>query len=122
HPAYLLGAPDYRVEQVFAGHLSEVVAETLQRLVALFRILISYAAVAADFAQGHINLFLVNTRFLENLGRCPASLVSDSQEQVLGGDELVAQPLGLLGCALDYSVSAQGDVSCAYRGPGRAKA
>ena len=49
---------------------------------------------------------------MQDAARCAATLVGDGKEEVLGGDELVVEAVGLFGRALQHTVGAEGDIAC----------
>ena len=91
HAPDLLVAPDHRVELAVLGGLGEVAAEALQRLVLVLGVLVGHAVGAAHL--------------LDRLGELRARgagvdlrVVGQREQQVLGGDELVAhRARGLVG-------------------------
>ena len=100
HAADLVVAPDHGVELALVGLLREVAAEALQRLVLLLRVHVGHAVRAADLLDGLGDVVA--------LGQAVDG-VGEGEQQVLGGDVLVAELAGLaLGGAQDVQQLARG--------------
>ena len=94
HAAHLVVAADHGVELAALGERRQVAAELRERAVALLGVLVVGALAAAQVAQR-----------LEQRGATPApprpEAVGEREQQVLGGDELVAEVARLLAGALE---------------------
>ena len=105
--ADLLVAADHRVELPLLGTGHQVDAVLLQGLELAFRVLVGHPGRAADALQGLKDRLLVDRVELERLlsGRL---LFGEGQQQVLGGDELVAHRLGRLLGGLKHAAQVSG--------------
>ena len=93
--ADLLVAADDRIELARPSLGREVAAVLLEGLVRGFRVRAGYALGSADAGQSPQDRFPVRPTAVEQgLGLAPA--LGDRQEQVLGGDVVVLEPLGLV--------------------------
>ena len=90
-----LVAADHRVELAEPGRLREVAAELLQRLVGFLGVLRRDPLTAADVLEGGHQPFAVDTEFLQQ----PAGgtlVVGHREDEVLDGEEVVLEFLGLV--------------------------
>ncbi len=98
HAADLLVATDHRIELPLAGEVGEVAREAIQRLVLRLRFLIGHPMRPTDLGQRVAQPLGIETLVLDQPPRRGPLLLHQRQQQVLGGDVLVAQLLGdLLG-------------------------
>ena len=93
--ADLLVAADDRIELALRGQLGQVAAVLFQGLVGGFGILRGDALAAADFAQRLHQPVAGDAELLEKLAG-GAAVVDRGQQQVLDGDVLVLELLGLV--------------------------
>ena len=94
HAPDFLVAADHRIELAFAGELGEVAAVPLERLVCALGVLARHALRTADADHRCEDLVACQAAFGEQPGGGGASrLGRDGDEQVLGADVLVLQPL-----------------------------
>ena len=93
-------AADHRVQLAGAGNRGQVGAVLLQRLEGVFRVRVVHLAVAADARQGGEQGLMGGAGVAHQLPDGVAS-GGEPQQQVLGGDEAVAEPLGLVLGVLD---------------------
>ena len=97
HAADLVVAPDHRVELALLGLRGEVAAVLLERLEGVLGVLGGDAVRAADLLDGGGQHVVARERRAGGAGR-----LGEREQQVLGGDVLVAQLAGLaLGGAQD---------------------
>ncbi len=96
HAADLLVAADHRIELALARQVGQVAAVPLERLILALGILIGHALVAADRRERLEHPVPGDAALLRSCaaGERPVS-VAEGDEQVLGADVLVLQPLGL---------------------------
>ena len=100
HAADLVVAPDHGVELAVLGGLCEIAAELLQRLVLVLRVHVGDPVRAADLLDG-LEDVVVRRQAVDGLG--------EREQEVLGGDVLVAELAGLaLGGAQDVEQLARG--------------
>ena len=110
--ADLLVAADDRVELAARGELRQVAAVLFQRLVGLFRVLRRDALAAADLLERREQPVAGDAELLERLaGR--AGVVGRGEQQVLDGDVLVLELLGLVLGVGDELVEPRRDVHAA---------
>ncbi len=97
HPADLFVAADDGIELALSCQLRQIPAVALERLVGRFRVLTRHPLRPADRGQRLENRVSGDAALLEDSrgGRAP-SLRRDGDEQVLGADVLVLQPLRFL--------------------------
>ena len=94
--ADLLVAADDRIELALARQLGQVAAVALERLVLAFGVLVVTRCEPRTLVSAAKILSRVRPRSRQQLrGGRAAGLGGDGEEQVLGADELVLQPLGL---------------------------
>jgi hypothetical protein len=94
-PADLVVAADYRVEFSLAGKLGQVPGVLGKSLVLLLGALVGHALTPPDLLQRRENR-LTGDACLRKEPGCLALLLGEKAEQeMLGGDELVAHPVGL---------------------------
>ena len=107
HAADLLVAADDRVDLALARELGEVAAVLLEDLVLVLRVRVGHALVAADVLQRGQHALV---RDAEALQRLPGVAVvgGHREQQVLGGDVLVAERLRLLLRLLEHAAQARG--------------
>ena len=97
HAADLLVAADHRVELALAGQRGQVAAVLLQRLVLVFRVLVGHPLPSPNGGEHLVDLVPGDPVLSEDpAGGSLLLVVRDGDEQVLGADVLVLQPLGLL--------------------------
>ena len=106
-------AADNRVELTLSGKLGKVASVFLQRTIMALRPGIVNSMPAAEFLQGAVDLFLVNTELFQNGGGF-ATFGDDSDEQVLGADVLVFQSI----CLFVSQLEKLGDARCGIYLPG----
>ena len=94
-PTDLLVPADDGVDPAQAGHLDQVAAVLLQRLVLLLGVLVGHPLAAADVLEGRQHGGVVDALDAEDLLGLALDL-GQGQEQVLGGDVVVLEPVGLL--------------------------
>ena len=93
--ADLLVAADHRVELALAGGIGQVAAVLLQGLVGGFGVLAGHALAASDAGERLHDGRAVHPMLGQDLGGVAGGcLLHDGQQQVLGRDVLVVQPLG----------------------------
>src|SRR4029453_7320397 len=93
--ANLLVAADDRVELAAAREIGEIAGVALERLVLLLGVRIGHALGAADLDQRLVDRLGADAAGRQHAGRGPVALLRQGEEQVLGGDVLVAKPLRL---------------------------
>src|SRR4030095_17196433 len=91
----LLVASDARVELAAAREIGEIAGVALERLVLLLGVRIGHALSAADLDQRLVDRLGADAAGRQHAGRRPVALLRQAEEQVLGGDVLVAKPLRL---------------------------
>ena len=112
--ANLLVAADDRVELALPGRLRQVAAILFQRLVGLFRVLRGDALPAADLLQGRHQPLPGDAEFLEDAAG-GAAVVGHGQQQMLDGNVLVLELLGLVLGPGHQGVEPAGDVKLVRR-------
>ncbi len=118
HAADLGVAADHRVELALAGPLGEVDAVLLQRLVGALRVGAGHPGRAADLRERLAQRVGGGAVAAQQVGHLAAG-PRQADEQVLGGDVLVAHLGGqLLGC-VDRAERVAGQLRRAHRGAGR---
>ena len=115
--ADLLVAADDRVELAGAGLGGQVAAVLLERLVCALRVLGGDALAAADVLERAEDRLAAGAVALEERWRVAAGL-GRAEQQVLGGDVLVAEPVGLVLGALDDRLRARVEAQRAALDPG----
>ena len=105
HAAHLVVAADDRVELALARQLGEVAAVLLERLVALLGVRVGRRAGCRGSRAGRSGATHRGRRpcLLEDLA-AGVLLSSEGEEQVLGGDVLVLERLGLAQRLLEHAV------------------
>ena len=94
HPADLVVAADDRIELALARQLGQVAAVALERLVGRLRVLAGHALRAADRGERLEDGVAGDAARLEQpRRRRPPALGRDRDQQVLGADVLVLEPL-----------------------------
>ena len=109
HAAHLVVAADHGVELAPAGERGEVAAVALEGLVAVLRVGVVHALVAADLAQHLEEGVAGHAVALQGVGG-GGLRVEEGEQQVLGGDVLVLQGLRLAQGRLEDGVELGRDV------------
>ena len=93
--ADLLVPADHRIELAAAGGIGQVATVLLQGLVRGFRVFAGHALAASNAGEGLHDRRGINALLRKDAGRVAAGrLLDHGQQQVLGRDVLVVQPLG----------------------------
>ncbi len=92
-PAHLLVPPDDGVEVALAGRLGQVAAVLLERLVGRLGILTGHALRTSDLGERLQRRCGRHARGCQDPGRRRVAGLERREEQVLGGNILVAHPL-----------------------------
>ena len=95
HAADLLVAADDRIELALAGRVGEVARVALERLVLVLGILVGHALGAAHLDERLVDRLRRHARRGERAPGRAVAVLGDGDQQVLGGDVLVLEPLGL---------------------------
>ncbi len=106
---YLDIAPDHRVQLALAGQLGQVARVFLQRAVAGFGLRVGHPLAAAHLLDGVVDPLSGDPSTFQQSGSRGAALAQDGQEDVLGGDVLVFQPVGLFVGQVDNAFHPRGD-------------
>ena len=91
--ANLFASAHNRVQFTLTGQLGQVDAVFVQGTVAALGPWVVHAVAAPDIDQRLINLFLVDAVFFQYLGRISLGLHDGGDEQVLGADVVILQPV-----------------------------
>ena len=93
--ADFLVAADDRIDLPLPGHLDQIAAVSLQGLVFVFGVLVGDALAAADFLEGREDGVVVDAADGKDFLRLALHL-RQGQQQMLGGDVFVLEPVGFL--------------------------
>ena len=107
--ADLLVPPDDGIDLAFAGEFVEVAGVALERFVAALGVLISRALAAPDVLQNVQDGFFRHALIPHRLPDVPLRL-GQPDEQVLAGDVLVAEQLGLSQSAVENFLQRLADI------------
>ena len=107
HAADLLVAADDRIELALARDVRQVLRVALQRLVLLLGVLVRHPLGAAHLDEGAVDGLGGHAVGGEDAGGAAGLLLGDGDEQVLGRDVLVLQPLRLVPRAIDHALEAR---------------
>ena len=93
-PTNLLVAADHGVQLALLGQVSQIAPVPLQRLVSGFRVLAGHTLISSYLRERLQNPFLGNAVVAQDAtGATVLRLVGHGEQQVLGGDEVVLQPV-----------------------------
>ncbi len=107
HAADLLVAADDRIDLAFARELGEVAPVLLERLVLALRVSVGDALVAAHVLEGAEHALVRDAETLQRLTGVPV-VGGHREQQVLGGDVLVAERLRFFLRALEDAAEPRG--------------
>jgi hypothetical protein len=103
HAADLLVAPDDGIDLALARDVGEVAAELGERLVLRLGIGVGHARAAAHGRERLEDRLAVGAGVAQRAAGRVALLARDREQQVLGGDVLVLELLGLGECSLEHA-------------------
>src|SRR4029078_5775550 len=105
----LLVAADDGIELTGLGHGGQVTGVLFQGTVAGFGLRVGDALAAADVLDGVVDALLGDARLGQDAGHGGVALRQDGQEDVLGGDVFILEPVGLFVGQVDYALDARRD-------------
>ncbi len=109
-PAHFFVATDDRVELALAGQLGEIAGVLGQRLVALFSVRIGDPLAAAHLGQRLQNRVAIHARLAQYARGRAEILGQKRQQQVLAGDVLVLEFVGLASCLVEQVFQATAQI------------
>ena len=95
HPLNLVLSPDYRIKLAFSGEHSQVATIFFQSAVLALRPGVGNPVSTPDLLKGTVYLLLIDAKVAEDTGSIPIAVAGDSDQEVLGADELIFQPVRL---------------------------
>ena len=107
HAADLLVAADHGVELALARQIGQVLGITLERLVLLLGVDVRHALRAAHLDERLVDGLGGDAARGEHPAGGPRLVLGDGDQQVLGRDVLVLEPLGLVPRAVDDALEAR---------------
>jgi len=112
--ADLVVAPDDGVELAGLGELGQVARVLFQGAVARLRLWVGDALPAADVLHGVVDALLGDAGLRQDARHSGVALGEDGEEDVLGGNVLVLEPVGFFVGQVNNALDARGDedLSC----------